>query len=101
MNVHLKAAVSAMQSLDVSRKGPAHICTPKSTWIDMRQGPDIRTRSVTSRVQVIRASKVRGSSIRFFIHPIYAGNNVSDVPYPETGLKEAPKQAAKENKDWQ
>lgn len=99
MNVHLNAAVSAMQTLNASRKGPAHICTPKSTWIEMQQGPDIRVRSVTSRVQVIRGSKVRGSSIRFFIHPRYAWNNVSDVPYPETGLKEAIKQAAKADKD--
>ena len=100
MNVHSKAAVSAMRSVNMSRKGPARICTPKSTWIDMQQGQGIRARSVTSRVQVIRGSKVRGSSIRFFIHPIYAWNNVSDVPYPETGLKEATKQAATANKDW-
>jgi hypothetical protein len=100
MNVHFKPAVSTVPTLNMSRRGPAHTCTPKSTWIDMWQSPDIRFRSVTSRVQVIRGSKVRGSSIRFFIHPIYAGNNVSDMPYPETGLKEAPKQATKANKDW-
>jgi len=100
MNVHFKATVSVMPPMNMSREGPAHICTPKSTWIDMWRNPDIRVRSVTSRVQVIRGSKVRGSSIRFFIHPIYAGNNVSDFPYPETGLKEAPKQAAKANRDW-
>lgn len=57
MNVHFNAAVSAMQTLNMSRKGLTHICTPKSTWIDMQQGPGIRARSVTSRVQVIRGSK--------------------------------------------
>lgn len=100
MNVHLKAAISAMQTLDTSRQGPAHTCTPKSTWIDVGRNPTILARSVTSRAQVIQGSKFRGSSIRFFIHPIYAWNNVSDAPYPETALKEASKQATKANKDW-
>lgn len=99
MNIHSKSTVSAMPTPNTSQSGPCQICTPKSTWIGMWQTPDIRRRSVTSSDQVVRGSKIRGSNLRYFIHPIYAGNNVSEMPYPETETKEAIEQATKPNKD--